>query len=176
MSWWGRRKVELSSESDDRARAAVDDLVLSELEREKADNAARQANAITRVSIVIAANAIVVLPIFSGGLDLSAMTGLQWLIPLAPAVASAAVGFASIHLWRSESFVLTAPLASVWRAGTPSQVRDRIIVDRLHELVKARADLDRKNLLYNWAAGLLLATLATEVAVFILSWCGVVNG
>jgi hypothetical protein len=183
VSVWRKRRVknrtpetEAATDRGTEERETVDLLILNELEREKADNSARQANVITRISIVIATNAIVLLPVFSGGLNLSEMTGLQWLLPLVPAVASAVVGFASIHLWKSESFVLTSALASIWRVGTPRQVRDRIIDDRLEELDRARADLQRKSKLYNWAAALLLLTLTTEVGVFLYSLCWMTSG
>lgn len=173
MSSGGRHKKKKNQRGSwARDRAIVDDLLLGEIEREQADNAARQANAITRVSIVIAANAVVVLPVFSGALNLSTMTGLQWLIPLAPALASSVVGFAAIRLWQSEAMGVTESLANAWRSGTPAQVRGRLIDDRLHELEKARSDLRRKNTLYNWAAVLLVATLALEMLVFVLTWCG----
>ena len=136
-------------------------MISAEVDRELGDNAQRQANAISRASIVAATSGVFgFLQIQPGVPGESTVIGAL----SAGATISAIV---AILLWNSRAVVMTDPVIASWLGLSTSALRERILMDKMIELGKARDDLSRKNEALKVALAFLSIAILIAVVVFI---------
>lgn len=132
-------------------------LINSELDRELGDNAQRQSNALTRASIILAA----------AGATSALASGGGALFAAVLAGAATVVCLVAMFLWNSKAVILNEDRVGDWIVQRPSELSERIILDKLKELERGRRDLDLKNRAV--AAGIGLSVLAWIVAAITLA-------
>ncbi|GGR27438.1 hypothetical protein ACFOE1_06300 [Agromyces mediolanus] len=139
--------------------AGRDELLLEELRRQLSDVASRQANAITRASIILAAAVAITAIEFTSAPNV-------WMVgPVLLAVASAIPGFAAIWLWKSQANVITVQHIREFRTFPADAVRTSFINDLQVELDAARRDLRRKNKAVQVALLLLVTAWLSAVVI-----------
>ncbi|PZR03427.1 MAG: hypothetical protein DI536_36025 [Archangium gephyra] len=132
-------------------------LISGELDRELADNAQRQSNALTRASIILAAaGATSAIASGSGALAAAVLAG-----------AATVACLVAMFLWNSKAVILNGDRVGDWIVQKPAVLSERIILDKLKELDRARRDLDLKNRAV--AAGIGFSVLAWIVAAITLA-------
>lgn len=143
----------------ERDRREIIDLASAEIDRGLADNLGRQANAVSRSSIVVAASGV------TGVVQLTSSQSWPSIIVFVLAIVTAGVGLSATSLWNSKAVKVTDTAIREWISREPTDVRQALVRDKLRELYRARADLDRKNSRISWAYGFLIVTwLASFVA------------
>lgn len=133
-----------------------------EIDRELASVSARQSNAVTRASIVLAAAGI------SAFADVG--TSLGWnLVPATFSAVSALLCLLAIRYWTSEASQIRTDDVKRFLKKTEYEVMWRLVADKYAELQAARADLERKADLVEGAVGMLiLAWMSALVVKFIV--------
>jgi hypothetical protein len=132
-------------------------LVSSELDRQLDNVSTRQANALTRSSIVLAA----------AGVTAFTTTGplLGWnTVPTLFSLLSALLSIRAIAYWRSSAVQTRRKHVAALLGATPYDLMWRQVIDKFVELDAARDDLDRKT---NYLAGAL--------AMLIIAWVSAVS-
>lgn len=132
-------------------------LINGELDRELGDNAQRQSNALTRASIILAA----------AGATSALASGSGAIVSAVLAGTATVVCLVAIFLWNSKAVILNEDRVGDWIEQKPSELSERIILDKLKELERGRRDLDLKNRAV--AAGIGLSVLAWIVAAITLA-------
>lgn len=127
-------------------------LVSAELDRELANLSTRQANAVTRTSIVLAAAGVSAFSIVGSSLGWS-------LVPATFSIISAFLCLAAIRYWDSRAVQSKRAHVAAYLASTPYVLLWRQVIDKFDELDAARDDLKKKS---NYLAG--------AVSMLILAW------
>lgn len=137
-------------------------LVSAELDRELADLAVRQANAITRSSIILAAAGVTGFTSAGGQLILSAA-------PAFLSLASAVLAFAAIRYWPSRAIKMKRSHVKSYLDTTAYLLLWRQLADKFDELDMARRDLKRKTRFLTFATvALLLAWVSYAATRFFI--------
>lgn len=136
-------------------------MISAEVDRELGDNAQRQANALSRASVVAAASGVFgFLQFQPGATDESLVIG-----GLSAAATISAI--VAILLWNSKAVVITNQIIGDWLTLSTGELRDRILIDKMIELERAREDLSRKNDALKAALVFLSIAIVIAVVVFI---------
>ena len=137
-------------------------LVMAELDRELDSVAGRQANAVTRASITLAAAGITAFSIVSSSLGWS-------LVPAFFSLVSAFLSLAAIRYWKSQAMQLKRADVRSFLNAPIYAAQWRMVSDKFDELDAARTDLDRKtNYLEGAVSMLVLAWMSALVVRFIV--------
>lgn len=149
--------------SADRAPDYAEQLVVisAELDRQLANVSSRQANAVTRASIVLAASGVTVFvaPTLTFG----------WgLVPALFSLISAGLALGAIRLWRSQAARLDRNLVASWLHFTPAHLQWRVLLDKLDELAATQDDLNRKNEYFTASTHFLVASWVLSLTVALL--------
>lgn len=115
------------------------ELLAGELEREIADVNQRQANALTRASIILAAAGLTLFLPFGSNLQL-----LQ-LVSMLLAAGSAGTAIFSIAYWQSRGMKFTKDAVDKYQTAKPEVIAKQLIQDRLVELESVSKDLTKKS-------------------------------
>lgn len=133
-------------------------LVSSELDRQLESVSTRQANALTRASIVLAAAGVTA---FTAAGPL-----LGWnSVPTLFSLLSALLSIRAIGYWKSSAVQLRRSHVKPLLEATPYDVIWRQVIDKFTELDATRADLDRKTNYLAGALSMLVLAWASAVAV-----------
>jgi len=138
------------------------EMVLAEVDRELQDLAGRQASAISRASVVLAAAGVTAFAPITADLG--------WALAVSFfSVVSAGFAVASIRYWPSKAARLARHDVAAYLRADPYHVQWRLTKDKFTELYAARRDLDRKaNLVEGAVVMLLLAWTTALTARFII--------
>lgn len=133
-------------------------LVAAEVDRELDSLSGRQANAVTRASIVLAA---------AGVTAFSSITGnLTWaLAPALLSLVSAILSLAAVRYWKSKAVQLMRPQVASYLKASPYDATWRMVADKFDELYAARDDLDRKRKFLRAATAALVLAWMSAVAI-----------
>jgi len=164
---WNCRKRDTNKDAsgdsrrDDDAIALLQ-LISSEIDREIENTSNRQANAVTRASIILAAAGITAFSTTHSSLWLS-------IVPVFLSFTSALLSLAGIRYWKSKSVQLTQGRIAKYIKSDIKSVQWRLMDDKFRELQAARNDLDKKTKFLRWAvASLVLAWIVSGVVRFIV--------
>ncbi|WP_344368627.1 hypothetical protein [Agromyces tropicus] len=130
----------------------------AELDRELESVAGRQANAVTRASIVLAAAGVTAFSVASSSLGWS-------LIPAFLSLVSAFLSLAGIRYWKSRAVQLKRAHVKAYLEASPYDAQWRLVADKFDELGAARADLERKTNYLEGAVGMLVLAWTSAVVV-----------
>ncbi|MCS3442205.1 hypothetical protein [Microbacterium phyllosphaerae] len=137
-------------------------MISAEIDRELADVAARQANAVTRASIVLAAAGVSLFATVTSDLGVSA-------IPTLLSLLSACLSLAAVRYWKSDAEKIDLAQIKALLKATPVDAHWRLIDDKYTELQAARSDLSKKAGYLRWATVALLTAWVSAVAIRFLS-------
>ncbi len=149
--WFNRRPANCAPETASETQPLAQlRLVAAELDRQLASQSARQANALTRISVVLAAAAVTA---FTQVSDL-----LGWsLVPALFSLTSAFLCFAGMRYWKSFAMAYTPELLDPYLGASEYRLLDRQVKDKFYELAASKKDLQRKSNLMQGAMAMLLA-------------------
>lgn len=133
-------------------------LVAAELDRELSNVSARQANAVTRASIVLAAAGVTAFSVVSTFLGLA-------LVPASFSLISAFLCLAAIRYWRSKAIQLKRAHVAPYLDASPYDLLWRQVIDKFIELDAARSDLKKKSKYLRAATAMLVLAWLSAVAV-----------
>lgn len=138
------------------------ELVAAELDRELESVAGRQANAVTRASIVLAAAGVTAFSVTSSSLGWS-------LVPAVLSLMSACLSLAAIRYWKSNAVQLKREHVKAYLAASPYHALWRLVADKFKELDAAKSDLERKAKYLRYAVlALVLAWVSAVVVRFVV--------
>jgi hypothetical protein len=134
------------------------ELISAELDRELSNISTRQANAVTRASIVLAAAGVTAFTVVS--------TSLGWsLVPAFFSLLSAFLCFEAIRYWKSKAVQIKRAQVSAFLTSTHYVLLWRQVIDKFEELDAARTDLDRKSNYLSGAVGMLILAWVSAAAI-----------
>jgi hypothetical protein len=133
-------------------------LISAELDRELASVSARQANALTRASIVFAAAGVSAFALVSPLLGWS-------LVSTFLSVLSAFLCLAAIRYWSSRGVNMKRGQVGDYLKASPYDLLWRQVSDKFDELYAARSDLEKKANYIDGAVGMLVLAWLSAVAV-----------
>lgn len=137
-------------------------LVAAELDREIESVATRQANAVTRASIVLAAAGVTAFSVDSSNLGWS-------LVPAVLSLASAFLSLAGIRYWKSSAVQLKRGHVKAYLDASPYDAQWRLVSDKFDELDAAKVDLERKAKYLRYAVlALVLAWVSAVLVRFVV--------
>jgi hypothetical protein len=157
--WFRRRQANSASETPSETEPLGQlRLISAELDRQLANHSTRQANALTRISVVFAAAAVTAFAQFT---DL-----LGWsLVPAFFSLTSAFLCIAGMGYWKSFAMNYTPELLVPYLSASEYRLLDRQVKDKFHELAAARKDLDRKTNLLQGAISMLAAAWVSAALI-----------
>lgn len=149
--WFSRRQASSAPETPSETQPLAQlRLIAAELDRQLASHSARQANALTRISVVFAAAAVTAFAQFT---DL-----LGWsLVPALFSLTSVLLCIAGMRYWKSFAMTYTPALLDPYLKASEYRLLDRQVKDKFHELGAAKNDLERKSKLMRGAMWMLTA-------------------
>lgn len=118
------------------------EIIAAEISREISETNQKQANSITRASIVLAAAGISLFVPFT--MRPAPFISLSILL----AALSASFALVAISYWKSRGTIYTKELVQAYSSATPEQVLEKLVSDLLTELNASVRDLGRKT---KWA-------------------------
>ncbi len=133
-------------------------LVSAELDRQLANVSARQANAVTRTSIVLAAAGVTAFAVVGSSLGWSFVSTFFSLV-------SSFLCLRAIRYWKSNAAQLKRTHVAPLLKASPYDVLWRQVSDKFDELDAARSDLERKSNLFTGAVSMLVLAWVSAVAV-----------
>lgn len=133
-------------------------LIADELGREITEVNQRQANAITRAAIVLAAAGVTLFIPIGDGLGV-----LELLMNICAAISSIAA-IVTISYWKSNVVELNPQLIAQYSSSNPSVLFERIINDRMTELSASINDMNKKALWATISISFLAASWALNLA------------
>ena len=134
-------------------------LISAELDRELSSLAGRQANAVTRASIVLAASGVTAFSVIS-------TTSLGWsTVPAFFSLLSAFLCFEAIRYWKSRAVIMQRSFVAPYLRVAAYQLLRRQVRDKFEELDAARYDLDRKSNFLSGAVGMLVLAWVSAAGV-----------
>jgi len=158
--WWKREAKRGAAEgrsAEDKPLAQLR-LISEELDRQLSNISVRQANAVTRSSIVLAAAGVTAFSNVSQSLGWS-------LVPVAFSVMSAGLSLASIHYWTSSATQFRRSFVKPYLGASEYGLLWRQVMDKFEELDAVTADLDRKTNRVQGAVAMLIAAWFTAVII-----------
>lgn len=133
-------------------------LVSMELDRQLSNVSVRQANALTRASIVLAAAGVTAFSFVASLLGWS-------LVPTVFSLLSALLSIKAIGYWKSNVVQMRRSHVGPHLEATPYDLLWRQVIDKFDELDAARADLDKKMNYLAGALGMLVFSWTSAVVV-----------
>lgn len=135
-------------------------LISSEVDRQLADIATRQSNAITRASIILAAAGVSVFAAIDPQREL-------WMsaVPTGLSLIAALVSLAGLRYWKSSGTESTVARVQVLMAASVVDAQWSLLNDKHKELFAARRDIKRKSQYVRWSTVLLIAAWVSVIAI-----------
>lgn len=153
---WRRRPEPSGTPSEPLAQL---ELISAELDRELSNVSSRQANAVTRASIVLAAAGVTAFSIVSE-------SSLGWsTVPAFFSLLSAFLCFEAIRYWKSKAVQMRRAHVAPYLKATSYALLRRQVRDKFDELDAARADLERKSNFLSGAVGMLVIAWVSAAAI-----------
>lgn len=169
ISGWGRREAERAADAEREAEAEAEAqsasleklaLISSEVDRQLADVATRQSNAVTRASIILAAAGVSVFAAIDPGREL-------WMsaVPTGLSLIAALVSLAGLRYWKSNGTESSAARVQALMAASVVDAQWSLLNDKHKELFAARRDMKRKSTYIRWSTVLLIAAWMSVIAI-----------
>lgn len=135
-------------------------LISSEVDRQLADVATRQSNAITRASIILAAAGVSVFAAIDPQREL-------WMsaVPTGLSLTAALVSLAGLRYWKSNGTESSAARVQALMAASVIDAQWSLLNDKHKELFAARRDMQRKSRYVRWSTVLLIAAWMSVIAI-----------
>lgn len=135
-------------------------LISAEVDRQLADVAVRQSNAITRASIILAAAGVSVFAAIDPQREL-------WMsaVPTGLSLIAALVSLAGLRYWKSNGTESTVSRVQALMAASVIDTQWSLLNDKHKELFAARRDMKRKSKYVRWSTVLLIAAWMSVIAI-----------